>query len=123
MVILLRSPGGDADVMAAELGKMGIPAHAISRTGYFSTQEIQVLLNYLAILDNPRQDIPLVGVMSSAMFGFSDDELAMIKSENSYISFFDNVTAYADNGEDETLVLKVKSFLDTLSIGSYIIKK
>ena len=75
MVILLRSPGGDADVMAAELGKMGIPAHAISRTGYFSTQEIQVLLNYLAILDNPRQDIPLASVLTSWFGGLGEEEL------------------------------------------------
>lgn len=67
-------------MMAAELGKMGIPAHAISRTGYFSTQEIQVLLNYLAILDNPRQDIPLASVLTSWFGGLGEEELGYLRA-------------------------------------------
>ncbi|MCI8327819.1 MAG: UvrD-helicase domain-containing protein, partial [Lachnospiraceae bacterium] len=76
IVILLRSPGNDAEAMAAELGRMGIPAHAVSKTGYFSTQEIQILLSYLAVLDNPRQDIPLAAVLSSWFGGLTQEELA-----------------------------------------------
>lgn len=91
MVILLRSPGSDAEAMAAELGKMGIPAHAVSRTGYFSTQEIQVLLNYLAVLDNPRQDIPLASVLVSWFGHLTEEELAEIRVLDKEKSFYENV--------------------------------
>ena len=90
----LRSPGGDADVMAAELGKIGIPAHAISRTGYFSTQEIQVLLNYLAILDNPRQDIPLASVLTSWFGGLGEEELGYLRAVDKEKPFYEKVLAW-----------------------------
>lgn len=91
MVILLRSPGSDAEVMAAELGRMGIPAHAVSRTGYFSTREIQVLLNYLAVLDNPRQDIPLASVLVSWFGHLTEEELAQLRVLDKEKSFYENV--------------------------------
>lgn len=114
IVILMRGIKSNANIYLEALANAGIPAYAESKSGYFDSLEIKTIMDMLNIIDNPRQDIPLAGVMSSAMFGFRDDELATIKSENSYISFYDNVVAYANNGEDETLVLKVKSFLDTL---------
>ena len=80
--------------MAAELGKMGIPAHAISRTGYFSTQEIQVLLNYLAILDNPRQDIPLASVLTSWFGGLGEEELGYLRAVDKEKPFYENVLAW-----------------------------
>ena len=80
--------------MAAELGKIGIPAHAISRTGYFSTQEIQVLLNYLAILDNPRQDIPLASVLTSWFGGLGEEELGYLRAVDKEKPFYENVLAW-----------------------------
>ena len=91
MVILLRSPGSDAEAMAAELVRIGVPAHAVSRTGYFSTQEIQVLLNYLAVLDNPRQDIPLASVLTSWFGGLTEEELAQIRVIDRKKHFYENV--------------------------------
>lgn len=102
MVILLRSPGGDADVMAAELGKMGIPAHAISRTGYFSTQEIQVLLNYLAVLDNPRQDIPLASVLTSWFGRLNQEDLAYLRAMDKEKPFYENVLLWMPESEEES---------------------
>ncbi|MCI9126498.1 MAG: helicase-exonuclease AddAB subunit AddA [Eubacterium sp.] len=114
IVILMRGIKSNANIYLEALSNAGIPAYAESKSGYFDSLEISTIMDMLNIIDNPRQDIPLVGVMSSAMFGFTDNELAVLKSENSYISFYDNVCAYAENGENETLVLKVKSFLKTL---------
>lgn len=91
MVILLRSPGNYADDMVRELTRRGIPAHASSKTGYFSAQEIQVLLNYLLILDNPRQDIPLASVLKSYFVGLSQEELSQIRVYDSGKSFHETV--------------------------------
>lgn len=86
--------------MAAELGKMGIPAHAISRTGYFSTQEIQVLLNYLAILDNPRQVIPLASVLTSWFGGLGEEELGYLRAVDKEKPFYENVLAWMPESEE-----------------------
>lgn len=80
MVILLRSNQGWDDVFLRVLREEGIPAHAASKTGYFSAVEIQTLLHFLRIIDNPLQDIPLYGVLKSALGGFTEQELALIRS-------------------------------------------
>ena len=59
IVILLRSLSGYAQVFADVLMSHGIAAHTTTKTGYFSAVEVQTVLNYLRILDNPLQDIPL----------------------------------------------------------------
>ena len=79
IVILLRSLSEWADLFAEVLNANGIPAHTVSRTGYFSTLEIRTVLNYLRILDNPRQDIPLAAVLKSPLAGLSDEQLARLR--------------------------------------------
>ncbi|MBQ8278319.1 MAG: helicase-exonuclease AddAB subunit AddA [Roseburia sp.] len=79
IVILLRSLSGWAESFAQVLNDEGIPAHAVSQTGYFSAVEVQTVLSMLRILDNPRQDIPLAGVLRSPIGGFSDEELAVLR--------------------------------------------
>ena len=81
IVILLRSVAGWAEVFIQELGHMGIPAFAESKTGYFTTIEVETVLNLLAVLDNPMQDIPLTAVLRSPVGGLDDRELAVIAAD------------------------------------------
>ena len=79
IVVLLRTGSGWDEVFKEVLEKQGIPAHVNSRTGYFAAKEVRDLLRFLQVLDNPRQDIPLFGVMKSVFGGFSDEEIALIR--------------------------------------------
>ena len=45
--------------MAEFLEQEGIPVSCDNKTGYFQTREITVMLNYLSIVDNIYQDIPM----------------------------------------------------------------
>jgi len=78
MVILLRSPHGVSREMMDIFGKEGIPAYAELKTGYYSAVEVETVLSFLAIIDNPRQDIPMAAVLRSPLFSFSDEELGEI---------------------------------------------
>ena len=78
MVILLRSPHGVSREMVGIFGKEGIPAYAELKTGYYSAVEVETVLSFLAIIDNPRQDIPMAAVLRSPLFSFSDEELGDI---------------------------------------------
>lgn len=95
IVILLRSLTGWGDVYARVLTEAGIPAHTESRTGYFTTIEIQTLLNLLRMVDNPRQDIPLAAVLKSMIGGFTDVELALIKSRYPDMPFYKACRSFA----------------------------
>ena len=78
MVLLLRSPHGVSREMVDIFGKEGIPAYAELKTGYYSAVEVETVLSFLAIIDNPRQDIPMAAVLRSPLFSFSDEELGEI---------------------------------------------
>ena len=43
--------------------------------------EIGLAINILKVIDNPRQDIPLMSVMMSPVFGFSPDEISELRTE------------------------------------------
>ena len=75
--ILMKSLS-DARTYVDVLGDMGIPAAAPLKHGFYDTQEVQTILALLKTIDNPRQDIPLVSVMTSPFGGFADGELAEI---------------------------------------------
>lgn len=80
IVILLRTVSGWDEVFKRVLEEEGIPVHMTSRTGYFAAKEVQELLHFLRILDNPLQDIPLYGVLHAYLGGFTEEEIALIRA-------------------------------------------
>lgn len=80
IVILARSLRGYADRIQKIMGEEGIPVYAQSQEGYFETLEIGWILDYLRVLDNYRQDVPLAAVLRSPFGRCTNEELAQIKS-------------------------------------------
>ena len=89
MVILLRSLNGWDEEFKTVLEEEGIPVHITSKTGYFAASEVQELLQFLRVLDNPTQDIPLFGVMKSVFGGFTEEEIALIRSRRKGCSLYE----------------------------------
>ena len=102
IVILLRSVSGMADTFVKVLSEEGIPAFTTSRTGYFSTVEIQTVLNMLRVIDNPMQDIPLAAVLYSPVGGFSGEDLAKIRAVSGEKTFYESILTYDTMPEEET---------------------
>lgn len=111
IVILVRSLKGWADVFVRALGQEGVPAYSGSKEGYFETREIRMILDYLRILDNPRQDIPFAAVLTSPFAGISEEELAQIQNGFEGICFYEKTCAYAKQGECSSLKRKLQTFL------------
>lgn len=113
MVILLRSGTGVDEVYKQVLEEYDIPCFINSKTGYFSTSEIILLLQVLRILDNPLQDIPLFGVLHSVFGNFSDQETALLKTGRPVQErLFTSLTQYR-GGMLET---KCTEFLDWMAV-------
>lgn len=91
IVILFRSLSGWGNEFATILEDCGIPAHVSTATGYFSAIEVQTVLSFLKILDNPYQDIPMAAVLKSAIVGLDNEELAEISLTEGATSFADAV--------------------------------
>lgn len=111
IVILTRSIKGWTDIFLRVLKEEGVPAYSISKEGYFEAREIQMILDYLRVLDNPRQDIPFTAVLCSPFAGLSTEELAMIKSDTQAKTFYERVTAYLETGTDTHLKEKLQDFM------------
>lgn len=122
IVILLRTTSGWAEVFRRVLEEEKIPVHMTSRTGYFAAAEVQELLNYLRILDNPLQDIPLYGALHSVMGGFTEEEIAKIRAAGrKEMYLYDALCRYPENsmGEEENsektrLLQKLSDFREKL---------
>ena len=117
IVILLRSVSNYADTFVKVLMQQGIPAITPSKTGYFSTIEIQTVLNMLRIIDNPRQDIPLAAVLHSVIGGFSGEDLAKIKVASDKKEFYDSILWYVSKENEhaeKALVKHLEQFLEQL---------
>ena len=80
--ILLRTDGGNLNSVAQTLLSYGIPAQMGSQSGFFDSPEIQFMLSLMQILDNPLQDVPLLSVMLSPVFGFTPDDLAALRADD-----------------------------------------
>ncbi len=122
IVILLRTMSGWDESFKRVLEKEGIPVYMTSRTGYFAASEVQELLHFLRILDNPLQDIPLYGVLHSYLGGFAEEEIALIRAsypKKKYL--FDALQAWAESveepvgeasfGMDGGITARIRSFL------------
>lgn len=89
IVILLRSISGWSEEFIETLTDMGIPAFSDTKTGYFSAIEVCTVLDLLRIIDNPRQDIPLVAVLRSIICNITDEELACIAALPRTLNYMD----------------------------------
>ena len=108
IVILLRSPRSKAPTYIAELERIGVTASAEQRGGLLETAEVGTMVSLLSVIDNPRQDVDLIGVMRSPLFGFTEQELADIRLVDRKISYYDALL------QSRTDFPKVETFLQRL---------
>ena len=93
IAILLRSPGSSGPVYRRALENIGIPVLSEQGGGFFSSLEISSMVSFLAVIDNPHQDIPLISSLRSPLFGFASDDLGRIRAAGSGGDFFDALSA------------------------------
>lgn len=101
IVILLRSLNGRDTVYKDVLESIDVPAYVATSTGYFGAIEVETLLTFLKVIDNPLNDIPLATTMRSFFGGFSDEELGVLRvgSKNEYL--YNSIKAYITRFEEE----------------------
>ncbi len=113
MVVLLRATQKWGHIFWETFTEMGIPVYADINTGYFDAIEVKLLLNLLRIIDNKQQDIPLLSTMRSSIGGFTIEEMAEIRVEQPRAAFFDALSYYANNKENE-LAKKASQFISRI---------
>ena len=106
--ILSRKLSSKAENIVRGLAQMGVPAHFEKKMGFFENPEIVTMISLLNVIDNPVQDVPLISVMLSPMFPFTEDDLARMRCQNRKGSIYELLK---ENYETDNTV---KYFLDTI---------
>ncbi len=106
--ILLRSAKLKAPLIAEELKKAGIPIN-FAAEDFAEGIEVATFLNLLTVIDNPQSDIELLSVLMSPIFGFSAEELSLIRAEKKQGTLYSAVIFAAQNNNK-----KAEKFLKKL---------
>lgn len=110
IAILTRTKSQNQKIVE-QLTSREIPIFVSDTQNYFQTLELTIILNLLKIIDNPDQDIPLVAVLRSPIYRFTEPDLARIRLAKIGGSFYQALKA---SQIDEQLQAKVQQFLDEL---------
>ena len=112
IVILARSLSNWGDEFYEALSDEGIPVLMPRSSGYFQTLEVGTMLDFLKVIGNQKQDLPLSALMTSCIGDFSDDEMAQIRAAGREYRFFhEAVEAYLGEPADPVLGEKLSSFM------------
>ena len=87
--ILLRATSVLAPIYEKEISELNLPVFSDSSDTYLEAMEVETIMNLLKIIDNPMQDIPLVSVLRSSIFNFSDNDLIEIRLADRKSTFYE----------------------------------
>ena len=111
IAILFRKLSGNAEVYAKALAARGIGCEVPEEKNFFYNAEVLLTLSLLNVIDNPRKDVHLAGLLCSPLFGFTPDELVAVRREGIGRSLYDALKSYVKCHEEFT---KGRGFLKTL---------
>ena len=115
IVILMRSLTNKAVDIYNALVSKNIPVAANFRADGYSTKEVKDLINLLRVIDNPYNDIYMVGVCLSPFGNFTESELGVIRLDTAgRVPFYDRLTEYRETGTDKKIVNKISAMLDII---------
>lgn len=112
IVILMRSPSTRLLDYRRALESRGIRCAADAGEDFFASMEIAVLFSFLQVIDNPRQDVPLIAVLRSPLFGFVPDELAALRSQQRTGDFYDALLL-GEDGHSRAFLAVLRSLRDS----------
>lgn len=119
IVILMRATQNWAQIFLETLIKENIPTYADIGSGYFESIEISIFINLLKIIDNKRQDMPLLSVMRSPIGRFTLDELVEIRLVDKKGNFYEAMIKYSRHEDkDHELQQKTIEFIERLHMWS-----
>jgi ATP-dependent helicase/nuclease subunit A len=112
--ILLRSRT-QLEKVERTLRSYGIPYVTYGGRGFYTSQEIKDIINYLAFLVNPVDDVALFGVLRSPYFNISDTELFTISATTTErnLSFWKRVSLFVESGKASDRMISAYEALET----------
>lgn len=107
--ILLDKVKDKAAIIAEGLTEHGIPV-SLGGEAFMQSSEISTMMSLLQVIDNPKCDVELLNVMMSPIFGFTAEEMAIIRADKKCGPLYSAVVAYSKTGDKKT-----SEFIEKLS--------
>lgn len=102
IAVLVRKNSGDAEKIVRAASARGIPVTTSADVNVCDYFEVRLLLDWLSLLDNAEQDVPLATALLSAIGNMTNADLAKIRLRfPSPPTFREACTKYAKNMGDE----------------------
>ncbi len=101
--ILMRSPDKKASLYASALTKRGIQCSYQKKTSLFDAAEVEVFMSLLKIINNPTDDVAMLAVMLSSIYGFTVDDVVNCKLPDKSLSLYSCLKKF--NSEKARLLL------------------
>ncbi len=116
-VLFRKAKGGNMLGLYKHLRSLNIPCYYGVGSDDEMYEEIEIFLNLLSIIDNKQDDIALISVMLSDLFGFSPKDFAQVKinAKNSK-TFYQSLISYCESQQDDQpLKLKIQEFFGLIN--------
>lgn len=120
IAVLHRSVNSVSSEFISELTECGLPVICETEREFFESVEVRTVLTLLSLIDNERQDIPLLAVMHSPAGGFTLEEESRIRLSDQLAGYdpgrpyYEAFARYARDGEEALLREKVRVFRERL---------
>lgn len=110
IAILVRTNGAAARYAKA-LKQVGLESYSKPRRNLLESDAVRLMLCLLNVIDNPSRDIYLAGALKSPLYGFTLDELTLIRTEDKgAYSLYDSLKSYAEKHDSP----KCRAFFGSL---------
>ena len=97
------------DELQRAFDECAVPCTCVAGERLFDTPEIMLVMSFLRATDNPLRDVDLIAVMYSELFGFTAQELSLVRIAQRGGSFYGAVRELARQGNG-----KCADFLEKL---------
>lgn len=114
VAILLSSFSAKSEYFVSALAEQHIPC-ATGGSAFFGTLEIAAVTSLLRIVDNPRQDVPLVSALRSPLWLFSAAELSELRLCAPGGDLYDALQISAEQNEKSASFLRQLAYYQALS--------
>ncbi len=113
VAVLLRSASGTATKLIEAFQRVGIPYHTEESIGFLTQQEVRDVLALLRVIDNPYQEVALVGCLRGPVGQWTENDLVHLRLVNREGLLFDNLK-HAAQANGHLLEFKTQKFLERL---------
>lgn len=111
-IAILSRGNKTLQTVSEALEKAGIPSCITAAEEFFENPEVLLLLCLLNTIDNPRRDVYLTGTLRSPLYGFTLEELVIIRKEaDEALPLYDALISYKNAHPDTPLSEKCTVFL------------